>query len=66
MSKLAYSYKEAAAVTPFSESTIKNAVRAGTLKARRPKVHKDQAASDRARVVIMHDDLMAWLESVEF
>lgn len=65
MSKLAYSYREAAEVTPYSESTIKKAVYAGTLKARRPKVHKTKEASDRSRVVIMHDDLMAWLESVE-
>jgi len=65
MSKLAYSYKEAAAVTPFSESTIKKAVYSGALKAHRPKVDKKAKASDHSRVVIMHADLMAWLEQVQ-
>lgn len=63
MSKLAYSYQEAAEVTPYSVSTIKKAVYSGALKAHRPKVNKKKPASDHSRVVIMHDDLMAWLES---
>jgi len=65
MSKIAYSYKEAAAVTPFSESTIKKAVYSGALKAHRPKVDKKAKASDHSRVCIMHDDLMAWLQSAD-
>lgn len=61
--QIAYSYKQAAAATSYGVATIKRAVRSGALKAHRPKVDLDSEASDRSRVVILHDDLMAWLES---
>ncbi len=59
---LAYTYETAAAATGLGQSTIRRAVQAGQLKAKRSSGESGKRAG---RVVILHDELAAWLNSLE-
>jgi len=61
--KLSYSVAEAAEVTGVSPDTIKRAIRARHLKARRSAV--DANGVPAGKYLIFHADLIAWLEGLE-
>lgn len=61
--KLSYSVAEAAKVTGVSPDTIKRAIRADLLKAKRSTIDKHGVPG--GKYLILHGDLVAWLDGLE-
>lgn len=63
MTKLAYTREEAAQACGVSADTIKRAVAAGKLKAKRSGVHAE-TGEPTGKYLILAADLQAWLENL--
>lgn len=61
--KIAYSATEAAEATGVAPDTIKRAIRAGQLKAKRTAI--DSKGVPAGKYLILHTDLIAWLDGLE-
>lgn len=59
---LSYTFKTAAAATGLSEATISRAAKSGRLRCGRTAV--DDNGEPTGSYVILHADLMSWLESL--
>lgn len=64
MSRLAYSADEAAAECGVSPATIKKAIRAGSLKAKRS-ARNENTGEPAGKYLIFPTDLQAWLEGLD-